>query len=696
MNKQQSISTIFLDTGKNFNKDEILNVPLNKCHSKFEVIVKVPSDVKSIRFDPFEGYGCVITDLRIKKDGNIINYSGTNATEVDGNLFFANLDPQITINFNDSIVYTVVISGKIYQIEPGDLSILSRYVNAILKRKRIKVIFKVFGLYIFCLKIIIHLLHFGKNYDYTESIIFLNSGNGFNLNEILTAKLNKLDSQFCLVVQIAHNIKNIRFDPFEGFSCVISDLRITADGNLINYTDTNAIKIERFMLFNNLDPQIAIDFNNSVVSTIIISGKIYIITRSNIEKLIKYHSFFNEIIRKNIIINKLIMIFFGFFIFSRSIKKLTDDGILFSFKNRKFNKAVIYRKKEVLSYSPPQFDDQISKSVLFKGTAYDQYAVRLKNAVFYGKSNIIVWNKRVIYDLPFYDKEHRFNYTDPQIIKVKRKKITFLRKQKKVIDKAIWMGGGASYNYYHLMYEFAIKFLWLKNLNINTDVPIFTDQICFEIPQYMELLNIMNQNKYKIMPAHPDCCYLANELYYINCPHIIPPNYINDNDVRVEDVQFDVSMLNELRNFLLPYASKTKFPDKIFISRKNASGLRKFNEDEVIELFDDLGFEVVYPEKLSIIDQITMFHHAKIIAGGSGAALTNILFCNDQCKCIVLIKTRINISIFSTIANTVGVDLRYITEEATTGMNKLQGLHDPFKIDISHLKKQLYSWNINV
>ena len=66
---QTSLCTFFLNTGNDFNKDEFLSVPLNKQGSNFKVELSVAPNVKSIRFDPFEGYGCIITHLRILVDG---------------------------------------------------------------------------------------------------------------------------------------------------------------------------------------------------------------------------------------------------------------------------------------------------------------------------------------------------------------------------------------------------------------------------------------------------------------------------------------------------------------------------------------------------------------------------------------------------------------------------------------------------
>lgn len=65
---------------------------------------------------------------------------------------------------------------------------------------------------------------------------------------------------------------------------------------------------------------------------------------------------------------------------------------------------------------------------------------------------------------------------------------------------------------------------------------------------------------------------------------------------------------------------------RIFMSRKNATIRRIINEQTVFELLEPLGFEKVFMEKLSVIEQAELIHESEIIVGIHGAALTNIVF----------------------------------------------------------------------
>jgi len=369
------------------------------------------------------------------------------------------------------------------------------------------------------------------------------------------------------------------------------------------------------------------------------------------------------------------------------------SGELVSFKDLR-NEDILYSQEVTLSYSPPVFNCK-NPSVLIKGMTYNQYAVKLKNVAVLGISSIIPMSSgKVLYDLPFYDTEGRYLYTDYKIIKLKNRKITYWKGKGQTVDKAISMCGNYSWNFFHFMYEIAIKFHKLSELNLPPDIPVLVDQMCLDIPQYKEILDILNEKRRPLIGVAMDGFFDVNELFYINCPNFIPPNDKNEKDTRSSDVQFDINALKDLRSSLLPHSTRKEFPNRIFISRKNASGRRKYNEDDVIRLFSEFGFATVFPETLSVADQISLFNQAEWIAGGSGAAFTNLLFCNSNCKGMVFLKTHLNTSIFSTIASVANVDLIHITEESANKNISSESIHDDYELDLSYLRELLIKFGL--
>ncbi len=358
---------------------------------------------------------------------------------------------------------------------------------------------------------------------------------------------------------------------------------------------------------------------------------------------------------------------------------------------------ILYQENLQLSYSPPRFAENTDeKSVLFEGLDYIQYAIHLKNGTLSGSSNLIITSQgKALYDLPSYDTSEKYQSLDTKIISVKNNQVNYWRGRKKYLDKAIWMGGNFSGNYYHLLMEFITKFRKLEKLNIPADVPVLVDEVCLRVPQFKELLEIVNQKGHPLIGVEKTHSCKVEDLYYINCPHFLPAGVISAELVCARDMQFDIPALNDLRIFYLPYFSSRNFPKKIFISRKNATKRRPFNEQQVNDLFREFGFETVYPETLSFREQIALFSQAEYIAGGSGAAFTNLLFCKKDCMAIIFVKAEVPFSIFSSIACVSGVDLRYITA-GKTKKNSGKNIREAFfEIDIPYLRGKMMEWIIN-
>jgi hypothetical protein len=344
-----------------------------------------------------------------------------------------------------------------------------------------------------------------------------------------------------------------------------------------------------------------------------------------------------------------------------------------------------------LCYSPPIYNDGSNKKPeLLEGKEYIQYAGCIKNAIVYGDSNLITLSsKKVLYDLALYDESRRFQYTNynSKIERVQGNYVFYWKGITHSIEKAVWMGGNFSWNYYHLLYEFIVKFLYLNELNIPLTIPLLVDQWSMNNPHFKELFDIANYKGYKLIEVDRRCRFKVEELTYISCPNLIPPNVKNDD--QPDDIQFNVEVLVKLRNYFLSYSSHREFPKRIFISRKNASSRRKFNEKAVLQLLSEYGFEAVFPETLSVTDQISLFNQAEWIIGGAGAAFTNLLFCGKSTKVIILSKAYFPFSGFSTIAFALGIYLLYLTEEDTNKNSVRGNIHDPFEIDLQYLKEQL-------
>ncbi len=73
---------------------------------------------------------------------------------------------------------------------------------------------------------------------------------------------------------------------------------------------------------------------------------------------------------------------------------------------------------------------------------------------------------------------------------------------------------------------------------------------------------------------------------------------------------------------------------RIYISRRDAASRRLVNEEAILPLLEQHGFEILAPGELSLKDQIATFSEASVIVGIAGSGPTNFAFAEPGCTLI--------------------------------------------------------------
>lgn len=315
-----------------------------------------------------------------------------------------------------------------------------------------------------------------------------------------------------------------------------------------------------------------------------------------------------------------------------------------------------------------------------------QYALQLKDVQIIGSSHIIILDKKyVLYNYNFLEDDN-IKFTDSGILYC-TKKYCFIDKifSNIEIKSGIALNGNFSNNYCHLLIEIISKFQILKELNIDIDIPIILDKICLNQTQYKELINLFNKEKRKLIYIEPRNIYKVKNLIYLSSPNFIAPNFKDLLGSQTSFALLNFSNLNFIKESMLQYLGSGTLKKKIFISRKTVSNRRSYNEFEVQKCLEKYGFECYFPENHSIAEQIFVFKNAEIIVGASGAALTNLIFCNNSCKVICLTSYPMNYSPFITIAAFVGFEI-YTLHDSELTISKKTNIQSGFSISIDELE----------
>ena len=97
------------------------------------------------------------------------------------------------------------------------------------------------------------------------------------------------------------------------------------------------------------------------------------------------------------------------------------------------------------------------------------------------------------------------------------------------------------------------------------------------------------------------------------------------------------SSIDNIRRISGAFVSSNASAQDIFVSRQLWAGIRPnyrtlLNESELIGIFKDAGFKTIYPETLSLQDQMQIFANARRIVGPSGSGMLNVVFSQPHSK----------------------------------------------------------------
>ena len=232
------------------------------------------------------------------------------------------------------------------------------------------------------------------------------------------------------------------------------------------------------------------------------------------------------------------------------------------------------------------------------------------------------------------------------------------RKKKVYIEEAFFLDGMWSWNWYHFVTQVLPKMKFLSM--IPREVPILVSKQLAMENNFQAIFRVFLEKHdaldRQIIYLSDGRAYSVKRLYVASAQGLVIPdlNKNTTNVVRPEWALYKKSTISFIRKTLLSVMDSAKtYPQHIYITRRNASGRRRFNEEEIVAFVESAGYTVVAPEEYSIQEQVALFNNAKNIIACSGAALTNLIYCQPGCKIIIMNNYQSQIGIFNTIASLV-------------------------------------------
>ena len=212
---------------------------------------------------------------------------------------------------------------------------------------------------------------------------------------------------------------------------------------------------------------------------------------------------------------------------------------------------------------------------------------------------------------------------------------------------------------------------------------LYTQEACVLLNHGVELIYV---NIYETLPKSfqdfLDICVPNHKIVGVHEITQYKRIYIPD-DSLYRDVkgilyytQSHVDMLRQImQNMNL---CKIRTYEKIYFSRTAIHVGKDYGEKRIEDVFKYLGYEIIYPEKISFREQVTLLQHCTHFAATEGSISHNSMFCKPGTKvCIIRKCSYLNEYQFM-INQMASLDVTYVDSHLSICVDKSQKWFGPF------------------
>lgn len=324
-------------------------------------------------------------------------------------------------------------------------------------------------------------------------------------------------------------------------------------------------------------------------------------------------------------------------------------------QNNKCKYTIIEREKLRTVYLAPCFERSDEEIRQYRSP--EIYLAQILKGNIIGRCGAIWTKGKCLLDIAALDKEGRVDYVAYPVCYQYRGRLFYRYKRKlrkNRIKRGIFLCCIAPFNYYHFMIETLSRIPFMEEIIEDKNIPLLIDDMIFAYPQMEEALNRANRYHRPVIRISSEELYEVEELIYPSMNTWFPVNVKIGLKNKVDDFMVSGSALVTLKNYLLSGSGtgeKKGSPGRrIYISRRSSKFTRLLNEERIESFFRSFGFDIVYPEKMSFQEQIELFASADMVAGGSGGAFANLIFCREETFVICINPRESQFYLYSTIA----------------------------------------------
>ncbi|WP_201580287.1 glycosyltransferase 61 family protein [Psychrobacter sp. Pi2-52] len=268
-----------------------------------------------------------------------------------------------------------------------------------------------------------------------------------------------------------------------------------------------------------------------------------------------------------------------------------------------------------------------------------------------------------------------------------------IKRNVKVYNNALFLGGNGSSNFYHWLIEIAPKLLILDNVclkkhHIDT---ILVNECVKKNENYFHILvkSSAHLKNINIVYVDPNEAILLKSVFFLNTFNQTVYNFREKSGNYGTTTIYNknsLKLLKDTLSFGISTENHEKY-EKIFILRNEETvskyNNRSYNQDEIFKFFEEEGFTGIYPDKLTFNEQINIFNNANFIIGPSGASWSNLVFCQDKIRAISWLPRNLeNFDTYSTLAYLKNINMQFAKYDTSS-----DDIHSSYIIDLEDIIK---------
>ena len=248
------------------------------------------------------------------------------------------------------------------------------------------------------------------------------------------------------------------------------------------------------------------------------------------------------------------------------------------------------------------------------------------------------------------------------------------------LKSALLVSSDTDFNYFHMLIETLPKLRLAEAAGCPLEIPIL-----MQGDLHPNLVTALERaaGERKIVYAPWGSAIEVDELWYVSDrSRVMSTNRDHVDDAY--DIAISPSAVRDVSQLLLGGRKLPPGQKRIYLSR-NSHYRHLSNQDAFMAMLSEKGFHIVDTAQLTLDEQMAAVRDAGTIIAPTGAALTNLLWCPQNTKVLILVvdHPQMNLNIYNQVGEPLGAVVEFCLGDRLYQMHGDHSIHDNFEVDVN-------------